>query len=55
MARQRLKAANRRLRQTAPGHRRQRRRRTTNITLTLVVVVSVFIVCELPDLGLRTV
>jgi len=53
MARQRLKAANRRLRQTAQGHSRQRRRRTTNITLTLVVVVSVFIVCELPDLGLR--
>jgi len=52
MARQRLKAANRRLRQTAQGRRRQRR--TTNITLTLVVVVSVFIVCELPDLGLRS-
>ena len=35
------------------GHR-HRRRRTTNITLTLVVVVSVFIVCELPDLGLHS-
>ena len=54
-ARQRLKAANRRLRQmTLQGRRRQRRRRTTNLTLSLVVVVSVFIVCEFPDLGLRS-
>lgn len=53
-ARQRLKAANRRLRQMTPRHRRRRRRRTTNLTLSLVVVVSVFIVCELPDLGLRS-
>jgi len=52
-ARQRLMAANRRLRQMTQGHQRQRRRRTTNLTLSLVVVVSVFIVCELPDLGLR--
>ena len=54
-ARQRLKAANRRLRRMTQGNRRQaRRRRTTNLTLSLVVVVSVFIVCELPDLGLRS-
>ena len=54
-ARQRLKAANLRLRRMTQGNRRQaRRRRTTNLTLSLVVVVSVFIVCELPDLGLRS-
>ena len=30
-----------------------RRRHRENVTLILVVVVSVFIVCQLPDLGLR--
>jgi len=53
-ARKRLKAANQRLRQISQRRRRRRHgRRTTNLTMTLVVVVSVFIFCELPDLGLR--
>jgi len=31
----------------------RRSRHRENVTLILVVVVSVFIVCQLPDLGLR--
>jgi len=33
----------------------RRSKHRENVTLILVVVVSVFIVCQLPDLGLRIV
>jgi len=39
--------------QRPPATVRQRRCQRENITLMLVVVVFVFIVCQLPDLGLR--
>jgi len=43
-ARQRLKAANRRLRRMTQGHRRQtRRRRTTNLTLSSAVPLYYFV------------
>jgi len=43
----------RRRRLLSDGARRAARDNRSNMTLMLIVVVSVFVVCELPDVGLR--